>query len=77
LTRPNARNSHRSAILDASANANVRRIGTNLRAALNTTAASYPAIFNMLQKAKVCSPASTALTPSALVSITTYRQRFD
>lgn len=48
LTRPNSQQLASLAILDASANANVRRIGTNLRAALNTTSASYPAIFNML-----------------------------
>ena len=49
LTRPNATQLASLAILDASASANVRRIGTNLRTALNTTAASYPGIFNMLQ----------------------------
>jgi Carboxypeptidase regulatory-like domain len=48
LTRPNALQLASLAILDASSNANVRRIGTNLRAALTTTATSYPGIFNML-----------------------------
>ena len=49
LTRPNAAQSALLATLDASADANVRRISTNLRAALNTTAASYPKIFQMLK----------------------------
>ena len=49
LTRPNAAQLASLAILDASASSNVRRIGTNLRAALNTNATSYPAIFNLLQ----------------------------
>jgi len=48
LTRPNAQQLASLAILDASSNANVRRIGTNLRAALTTNATSYPGIFNML-----------------------------
>ena len=52
LTRPNAAQLTSLAILDASASSNVRRIGTNLRAALNTTAASYPAIFNMLHESE-------------------------
>jgi len=48
LTRPNAQQLATLAVLDASSNANLRRIGTNLRAALTTNAASYPAIFNLL-----------------------------
>src|SRR5262249_22954940 len=49
LTRPNAQQLATLAILDASSSSNVRRIGTNLRAALTTNSASYPAIFNLLQ----------------------------
>ncbi len=52
LTRPNAAQLASLAILDASASANVRRIGQNLRAALTTTSASYPGIFNMLQESE-------------------------
>jgi len=48
LTRPNALQLQTLATLDASADANVRRISTNLRAALTTTAASYPKIFQLL-----------------------------
>ncbi len=49
LTRPNAAQLTLLATLDASADANVRRISTNLRAALTTTAASYPNIFQILK----------------------------
>lgn len=48
LTRPNAAQLALLAQLDASADANVRRISTNLRAALTTTATSYPKIFKLL-----------------------------
>ena len=49
LTRPNAAQTTLLAQLDASADANVRRISTNLRAALTTTEASYPKIFKLLK----------------------------
>jgi hypothetical protein len=49
LTRPNGAQLTTLATLDASSDANLRRISANLRAALTTTAASYPAIFNMLK----------------------------
>ena len=49
LTRPNTAQSNVLALLDGSADANARRISTNLRAALTTTAASYPTIFKLLQ----------------------------
>ncbi len=51
LTSPNANPSQSNllALLDASADANVRRISTNLRAALTTNATSYPAIFKLLK----------------------------
>ena len=52
LTRPNAAQLALLATLDASASANVRRISTNLRAALTTTAASYPNIFQLLQRSE-------------------------
>lgn len=52
LTRPNAPQLALLATLDANASANVRRISTNLRAALTTTAASYPGIFNLLQSSE-------------------------
>ncbi len=48
LTRPNAAQLATLALLDASASANVRRISTDLRAALTTTATSYPKIFKLL-----------------------------
>src|SRR5207244_3189088 len=49
LTKPNTAQATLLAQLDASADPNVRRISTNLRAALTTTAASYPKIFQLLQ----------------------------
>lgn len=49
LTRPNAAQTTLLAQLDASADANIRRISTNLRAALTTTDASYPKIFKLLK----------------------------
>jgi hypothetical protein len=49
LTLPNATQAGLLATLDASADANIRRISTNLRAALTTSATSYPAIFNFLK----------------------------
>lgn len=49
LTRPNAAQNTLLNQLDASADPNVRRISTNLRAALTTTATSYPKIFKLLQ----------------------------
>src|SRR5215510_4411804 len=48
LTRPNAAQSALLAQLDASPDANLRRISTNLRAALTTSANSYPKIFKLL-----------------------------
>src|SRR5712664_1148468 len=48
-TKPNAAQAALLAQLDASADANVRRISTNLRSALTTTEASYPKIFKFLQ----------------------------
>ncbi len=52
LTQPNATQAALLASLDGSADANVRRISTNLRAALTTTAASYPTIFKLLQSSE-------------------------
>src|ERR1700752_2804438 len=52
LTRPNAAQLALLSQLDGSANANVRRISTNLRAALTTTATSYPAIFGLLSQSE-------------------------
>src|SRR5712664_4867921 len=49
IKQPNAAQAALLAQLDASADANVRRISTNLRAALTTSATSYPAIFKFLQ----------------------------
>ncbi len=49
LTQPNAAQAALLAQLDASADANIRRISTNLRPALTTSATSYPAIFKFLQ----------------------------
>jgi len=49
LTRPNAAQATLLAQLDASADANVRRISTNLRAALTTSESSYPKIFKLLK----------------------------
>src|SRR6266851_3074089 len=49
LTQPNAAQAALLSQLDASADANVRRISTNLRGALTTSATSYPAIFKFLQ----------------------------
>jgi len=48
LTRPNAAQLVTLGQLDGSADPNVRRISTNLRAALTTTATSYPKIFQLL-----------------------------
>ena len=48
LTRPNTAQLGLLTTLDASADANVRRIATNLRAALTTNATSYPTIFKLL-----------------------------
>ncbi|MEP6913870.1 MAG: carboxypeptidase regulatory-like domain-containing protein, partial [bacterium] len=49
LTQPNAAQAALLAQLDASADANVRRISTNLRAALTTSEGSYPKIFKLLR----------------------------
>jgi hypothetical protein len=49
LTQPNTAQLAVLAGLDASADPNVRRISTNLRAALTTTATSYPKIFGLLK----------------------------
>ncbi len=48
LLQPNAAQSALLTTLDASADANVRRISGNLRTALTTTAATYPNTFKML-----------------------------
>jgi hypothetical protein len=52
LTRPNAAQLALLAQLDASSNANVRRISANLRTALTTTATTYPNIFNLLSNSE-------------------------
>src|SRR5262245_2059258 len=52
LTQPNAAQLGLLATLDASADANVRRISTNLRAALTTNATSYPKIFGLLKESE-------------------------
>ena len=52
LTLPNASQAALLATLDGSADANVRRISTNLRAALTTSATSYPKIFGLLSQSE-------------------------